>query len=613
MTAATAGELQTPPPRQGLPSIARRLWRDYRLLITGLVAVAAMVLGIIGFSLQETSWSVGARLYATVGLFHLYTASTKPPNNIYLQVAQWLAPATVGYAAFLALADVFSRQATVFRVSFMRGHVVICGLGRCGIRLARSFRKGAYDRPAVSVVVIDRNPTAADRRECRDLGIPVLTGDARDIAVLQQAGMERASHLIAVCGNDAVDSEVASAALSLVGSKRNRTPLRCFIHIGDHQLSEQLEKLALEVPAEGEAQLSQFEWFNVYRLGPIALLNSDLELLKPRDGQSPHVIVVGAGLLGRNLVTETARRWSLGQHPTSIRITLIASDAQDQCTTLKAQFPHLPYVCDLVAISVDAAAIRSVDQLTIDLPSSHSRTKAFVCVADDDECLRATIQIREALPEEIDVVTCTTGSSGIATFLRNKTGGILSRVQEFALLDIALTPEVLLDTVKEQIAQALHADYVEDRRQHPQLDDAHVRAVVPWERLPESFRQANRAKASGIGLQLAELGFKLVRNDAWRAPALLFSQAQVLELAKHEHSRWMEQKKRDGWHLATRNDDKKLNPYLVDWEHLPKDIQEIDCAFARRLPAILASFGYSIVHKQGSPTRVESSPVATSL
>jgi hypothetical protein len=606
-------ELQTPPRRKGLRSIARTFWRDHRLLVTCMAALAALVLGFVGFSLQETSWPVGARLYAAVELFHLYTDSTRPPNNIYLQVAQWLAPVTVGYVAFQLLAEVFAQQRTALRIRFMRDHVIICGLGRCGIRLARSFRNGADDRPGISVVVIDRNPNTADKGECANLGIPVLTGDARDVAMLRQAGLLHTRYLIAVCGNDAVDSEVASAALSLVRAAHNHTLLRCFIHVEDHQLSEQLEKLALEVPAEKGAPLSQFEWFNVYRQAPVALLNSDQELLHSKDGQSPHVIVIGSSLLGRNLVVETARRWSLGHHATSIRITLVAADAAAQCGTLKAQYTHLSYVCDLVPVSVDAAALSSANRLNIDLPSGHSRTKAFVCVADDDECLRATIQVREALPEDIQVVTCTTGSSGIATFLRNKTG-ILSRVQEFALLDIALTADVLLNTVKEHIAQALHADYLANRLQHPQPKDARGRAVVPWELLPESFRQANRAKASGIGLELSELGFRLVRNDSWRAPAFVFSPAQVVELAKQEHSRWMDQKKREGWRLGPKRDDgKKLNPYLVEWAELPKDIQEIDCDFARCLPTILASAGYSIVHKDGSPTKVESQPVTTSL
>jgi hypothetical protein len=579
------------------------------LLITLPAGAAALALGFIGFSQQEPSWSALNRLYAAVELFRLYTDSRKPPNNIYLEVARWLAPMTVGYAAVLAFAQIFRKQWIVFRTRFTHDHVVICGLGRCGIRLARSFRKSREHR---AVVVIDRNPTIADKRECDDLGVRMFIGDARDVAVLDQAGLRRAGILIAVCGNDAVDSEVASAALSLL-AKGKRTSLRCFIHIGDHMLAEQLEKLALEVPTDEEAQLSQLEWFNVYDIGPTALLNSDADLLKPKEGRSPHIIVVGAGVLGRNLLIEAARRWSVGQHPMPIRITLVAKDAEDQCRTLNAEFAHLRSVSDLVAVSFDAANIRSADELRIELPSAHTRTKAFVCLEEDDECLRATIQIRETLPEDVEVVTCTTGSSGVATFLRNKTGGLLSRVQEFALLEIALTPEVLLNTIKEQIAQALHKDYYDNRSGHPLLEDARVHALVPWQLLPESFKHANRAKASSIGVQLDQFGFKIVRNYTWNTPAFPFDETQVEELAESEHQRWRKEKEGDGWRVGTpRDDEKKVNPYLVDWNQLPTAIQDLDRSFARRLPTILATVGYSVVRKDGSSSGVKTGPVAAS-
>lgn len=583
--------------RSAFASALRISWRRYGLLVIALAALAALILGFIGFSLQQPAWPVASRLYATVELFHLYTDSTKPPNNLYLAIAQWLAPFAVGYAVFRALKVIFGQQITKFRISRMRDHLVICGLGRSGIRLARSFRQGTDHRPPMSVVVIDPNPTVSDLLECSDLGIQVLVGDAKDVAVLHQAGLHRAQDLIAVCGDDAVDSEVASAALSLVGSKRNHRLLRCFIHIGDQQLSEELEKLALGVASDREAQSTQIEWFNVYRLAPRALLNSDPDLVKSKDGQSPHVIVVGGSELGHNLVAEIARQWSLDQHAKRIRITVVANDAKEQCDVLKAEFTDLHRVCDLVAVSVDAAKRSSAHPLVIDLPSGHVQTTAFVCVADDDECLRATIQVREVLPVDVKVVTCTTGSSGVATFLRTRTKA-LSNVVEFPLLDIALTPDVLLDMAKEQIAQALHGYYFESRQMHPQLEDPQVRARVPWGDLPESIRQANRAKASSIGAQLDELGFRLVRNDAWRSPAHIFNETHVVEIAMREHERWCIQKKQEGWRFnRQRNDHKKLNPYIVDWAELPDAIQEIDRDFARRLPNAVAVAGYSIVHK----------------
>lgn len=598
--AATLPELQPPASNKPLPSAIRRLWRDYRLFITGLLAVASLILGYVGFSMQEQSWSVSDRLYASVELFRLYVASAKPTSNMYLLVAQWLAPATVAYTAFLGLAEIFKHQITVWRINhFTRDHVVICGLGRCGIRLATSFRKGGSGQDPRSVVVIDRNPTVAETRICRELGISVLIGDARDPTLLDQAGLQRAAYLIAVCGNDAIDAEVASAALSASVTRVTRTSLRCFIHIGDDRLTEQLEQLSLEQINKRQGPRAQLELFNVYGLAPKALLDTDPKLLDPIDGRSPHVLVIGVGVLGRKLVVEAARRWSLGQHPTRIRITAVTHDAERVCVDLKSEFPDLEKVCDLQPVVVDAADIRGDRPMKIDLPSSHSQTKAFVCVEDDDACLRATIQTRETLATDISVVACTTGSSALARFLRTGSG-VLEGVQEFALLEIALTPEILLDTINERVAQALHSDYYTSRTQHPDPEDQSVRAMVPWAQLPEHLKHSNRAKASSIGAQLKGLNFKLVRNDAWRAPSRVFTDVQVEELAKREHLRWRASKEADGWRYNPRRDDKKkLNPYLVEWSDLSDGIQEIDRSFARALPRILAAAGYAIQNKTG--------------
>ena len=43
-----------------------------------------------------------------------------------------------------------------------------------------------------------------------------------------------------------------------------------------------------------------------------------------------------------------------------------------------------------------------------------------------------------------------------------------------------------------------------------------------------------------------------------------------------------------GWTLGSRDDEKRINPYLVEWDDLPTNIQDYDRNFVRILPGVLS-------------------------
>lgn len=86
-------------------------------------------------------------------------------------------------------------------------HVLVVGLGQVGLRLALALRQ-----LRVPVLVVERDPAAANLRLARGAGIPVLTGNAHDIAVLRRAGIARARAVAAMGSDDLDNIEVAIAA-----------------------------------------------------------------------------------------------------------------------------------------------------------------------------------------------------------------------------------------------------------------------------------------------------------------------------------------------------------------------------------------------------------------
>jgi CPA2 family monovalent cation:H+ antiporter-2 len=90
------------------------------------------------------------------------------------------------------------------------GHVVIVGCGRVGRHVAE-----VLNRVRVPRLVVESDTTRTKR--LRQLGIPVLFGDAANSEILSHAGLERARALVVTVPDDA-------AALTIVTTARRRAP-----------------------------------------------------------------------------------------------------------------------------------------------------------------------------------------------------------------------------------------------------------------------------------------------------------------------------------------------------------------------------------------------------
>ena len=288
-----------------------RRWR-WRVIFGA--AVIAFALGLIGYghvyqsagsllaapahsNFQRLAWP--DRIYYTILLFK-FSTSADPPYSASLEVARWLAPLVTVYAGFSVVSSIFSDRWARFRSArLLRGHVVICGLGRCGLRLATA-------EWGLPVVAIERAPSSTDIEKCRERGIVLLAAEATDWLELGQTGLKRARYMVVVCGDDGTNAEVALLAQQLVG--RRHPPLECFVHVNDESVCDLLEKASLAVPSRRSVK---FEFFNVNRSGPRALLDTHGTLLSDPATESPQLIVVGSQRLALDLLVESARRWSL--------------------------------------------------------------------------------------------------------------------------------------------------------------------------------------------------------------------------------------------------------------------------------------------------------------
>ncbi|HNR39496.1 MAG TPA: NAD-binding protein, partial [Acidobacteriota bacterium] len=273
-----------------------RVLQEHQWLLISTLAVLALVLGLIGFRKYFTAldqprsfWDV---LYLALQLFTLESGSVYGPAVGWeLEAARLLAPGIAAIAAVKAFALVFREQLQLFRMRFVRGHVVICGLGRKGLRLARQLR--AEGR---RVVAIERDEGNDHIAQCRDLGVVVLPGDAADVEMLRKARLGEAACVVAVCGDDGANAEVAVHARELAQWRRGQ-PLQAVVHITDPQLCRLLVEQELERRQRDPYRL---EFFNVFDIGARSWLSLHPATAGP-DGRplpAPHLALVGLGRMG---------------------------------------------------------------------------------------------------------------------------------------------------------------------------------------------------------------------------------------------------------------------------------------------------------------------------
>jgi Trk K+ transport system NAD-binding subunit len=121
----------------------------------------------------------------------------------------------VAFVADVLLSRRLSQATSRQRVSHLRRHFVVVGLGAFGIRVAGLLKDAGYD-----VAVIEYNEENRYLSTAAELNIPVILGDATLKATLTAAQVERARALAVLTEDDIVNIEIAIVLREIVGPRR---------------------------------------------------------------------------------------------------------------------------------------------------------------------------------------------------------------------------------------------------------------------------------------------------------------------------------------------------------------------------------------------------------
>jgi len=591
-------------------SSVSRWWSQSRFLILMVLGLLSLILGLIGFIKNGIAHgenrTILDNIYLMLGLLSMNSGAVPGPVSWELQVARFSVPAITAYTALLALAMIFTQQLQQVRLLFIRDHIIICGLGRKGFRLAKQFR----DRgEKVVIIEVDEGNNRID--SFRSSGIIVISGDASDPNMLIKVRLNRAKYLISVIGDEGKNAEVAVQA-EKISHDRDIGILNCIIHIADHQLWYLLREKELYVAQNSHFRL---ELFNIFDRGANLLI----KLHSPwKDGFEKtdctnRLILIGLGKLGQSLVVQAALQWREQRiHPGQrLRITIIDLDAVHMVDNLCVRYPHLEEVCEFEPLQMDvlSAHFQRADFLYNDKKVCDIDS-IYICMDNDSLGLHTGLTLYQKIRDHnIPVIVRMVEDAGLALLLHEKgiNNGAYKNLYAFPLLDQTCTPDLILRGTHEILARELHEAYLKGLDEQ-QIADGGDLVLAAWDDLQEDSKEKNRKQADRIALILDKHDYRIAPLTDWKMADTIFSakdDAEKVEaMARMEHEMWCQEMLADDWqHGSIRSKKHKTNPALVSWETLRGDGTKNSDEFNKNikfildLPKVLARAGFQIEQK----------------
>ncbi len=560
-----------------------------------------LTLGVTGFVRQADELELGStfldHLYFTLQLAVLSYEGPSENINWQLEIVRFTAPLMSAGTLLQSASVVFREQFTRWRARRARAHTVVAGLGPVGTRLVEALVADGRD-----VVAITGDSGSSAAATVGRLDVPVVAGDPAEVATLLAARADRATRVVAASDDDIVNVAVA-AAVRDIGRAGGLAPLRCAVRLSDGELAHLLR--STELHGDGHVRL---EFFNVHERAAHALLaahplearhdtvaaatglHHEPDEQEAHGEHDAHLVVLGVGQFGREVILAAAQTWSDG-HRRRLRVTLVDRRAGGRYHALRMRHPALDETVDVAAIDLDigqpdGAAVAAFDEALV----RHAPTAVVVAFDDDALAWSSALFVRDRLPRPVDVVVRTDADGGFGRHLQAATGGdgAVGGIVPFAFLDQACTTELIEGGVREQLAQALHEDFLRRTdRSHP--------LHRPWSELSDTERESSRSAADGIVGRVAAIGGRLAPLRSWSAAGDVFDDDELDRLAEYEHERWREERTAQGWTWGeVRDEVARRNPLLVPWHELAADARDHNLDSARRLPDLLARAGFEV-------------------
>jgi Trk K+ transport system NAD-binding subunit len=219
--------------------------RNFLPLLAGLVVL--LLVGSVCFHLLYTKQELGylRALYITFSLLFMEHL-LEFPEHWLLQAFYFLLPPVglvvvldgiVRFSYHVLRRDETGKEWARAMCRTLEDHVVVCGLGRLGLRTLEQLLALGED-----VAVLEKNPQCPNLAYARKRGVPVRVGHSREEGVFEDLNIGRAKSIILATNDDLANLEMA------LDARRLNPDIRVVLRMFDQELAAKLrESLDMEL------------------------------------------------------------------------------------------------------------------------------------------------------------------------------------------------------------------------------------------------------------------------------------------------------------------------------------------------------------------------------
>jgi hypothetical protein len=414
----------------------------------------------------------------------------------------------------------------------------------------------------------------------------VLTsGDAGTPTALRRVRVDRARNIVITTGDDAQNLLIAQR---VAGRLRGLPPLERTI---DVSISDPLIRRALDPKATaGLVDVFSVEDMSAYLLCEAARFFEIAHLLgQPRI----HIVMVGFGRIGASAFAQILRTSTVADLDRT-RVSILTPDTVAARDLLQLSYPGAEAVADVAYFAADPMRVALEEGAVMSAVEAAAPVTAVLALcARSADSVPVVLAIREAArrtghwhaPLFFGVehaVALVEISSPIDTAKRYSE--VLRPFEVSAHLCTRRAGEE-----RDRVAQTIHQAYLdvfERMRKEGVKPTTAEQALVPWDRLDPTFRQANRRAADHVPAKLASAGCVVPAGppSAPRHFDLLEDDGALERLAELEHRVWAIDRQLDGWRLGEfRDDARRVHDCLKPYADLPEPTKDLDRAQVRQI------------------------------
>ena len=573
-----------------------------RSFLWEIVFVTAVVCGVVALGFDglndyynirnDKHYSPSTIFYMTLQLFTIQFALVDPAKDAALgasvEFARFAAPLLSSYAVVRAMMELFAERLMAVRVSFMRGHVVICGLSRKGFALAKDFRSRG-----MPVVLVEWDKENDLLENCRDMGAELVMGDATEELTLHKAGAERARLLFAVCDEDGVNAEVGILAQTMVMRESGKAPLEMYLHVEDLKLCGLLRAHGI---GERRSAGTRFRIFNIHENAARHVLKThplDGEGLAAHDPRTAHLVLIGFGKMGETLALHAAQIGHFA-NGTKLKLTVIDRQADARASQFLARHTNLTQACDIEFWDDDYESLRVQEAIESYACDERKLLSVVVCLAEDGLSLTCALRCAEIFKERgIPILVRLDRDSGLAVLAEHPRVKAGARIRTFVVGGSFCSEKEIVEKDRTRLARAIH---------HYRRTTADAEHAVPhWNELDEEAQDFYRQAADHAPIKMRAIGCEITHAKN-ATENFAFTTDEIELLARLEHRRWCASRQLAGYRFGHTADGKKdtqrkLHPHLIAWDELPEMEREILRRDTAHIPQWLHSIGKGIRRK----------------